>query len=564
MAQYARETVYVLDVREHDSTWLQAYAYAEAADQGGEAVETGTVTPMDTRVAMKMLHDMVANGVMPPCMVLQWRETGNHFQALTYDEEKYKTYADNLPAMVSTRNSIRVQHGEQALDAVPYDELKNARAAAQTLKVIRKKSKVTMKLEQAGTRLGTDSRSDGGNEVDREVDRFGGSRKADIGASELARLVDREGLIDTGYYNKPGLWDHKTAAAYAMNHHTHRHKAASGAIGTSRLDRFYIRASARRLVRGVVTEESPCQADHRAVLLELHSPLGAIRIKKRGKLYPPPAYVSTAMSNMIKSELQDLDRTIRDADPGRTAVVWQDFKTEHVRHISSLKKQARERMTNGYRLRIKRLKQKLRKLEGEETGVHSERRAVLDAIARLQTARRASRKRVLVARSAWSSKQSTKHFFRRICTKFGDNTIPTLRQITAGKTRNRRSDHDKSNIMADSWFEIFNGQADEKDDIASYIAQYQDQWKRIDLTEIDADIMEDEVAEAIRRCKPGKAVGPDQLGNEWYRDHAEELVPILTKLFNDCMAEGCTVRAEIIAAPENSFSSAATCAFTTK
>ncbi|KAE8974505.1 hypothetical protein PR001_g25650 [Phytophthora rubi] len=164
MAQYARETVYVLDVREHGSTWLQAYAYAEAADQGGEAVETGTVTPMDTRVAMKMLHDMVANGVMPPCMVLQWRETGNHFQALTYDEEKYKTYADNLPAMVSTRNSIRVQHGEQALDAVPYDELKNARAAAQTLKVIRKKSKVTMKLEQAGTRLGTDSRSDGGNE----------------------------------------------------------------------------------------------------------------------------------------------------------------------------------------------------------------------------------------------------------------------------------------------------------------------------------------------------------------------------------------------------------------
>ncbi|KAE9231640.1 hypothetical protein PF005_g3024 [Phytophthora fragariae] len=49
--------------------------------------------------------------------------------------------------------------------------------------------------------------------------------------------------------------------------------------------------------------------------------------------------------------------------------------------------------------------------------------------------------------------------------------------------------------------------ADEKDDIASYIAQYQDQWKRIDLTELDADIMEDEVAEAIRRCKPGKAAG---------------------------------------------------------
>ncbi|GMF46368.1 unnamed protein product [Phytophthora fragariaefolia] len=662
MAQYARETVYVLDVREQGSTWLQAYAYAGVADQGGEEVETGTVTPMDTRVAMKMLHEMVANGVMPPCMVLQWRETGNHFQTLTYDEVKYKAYADNLPAMVSMRNSIRVRHGEQALDAVPYDELKNARAAAQTLKVSRKKSKrrrhntkqhqddrtigittvnvqglamqrkrLWMKLQglkeqhERGQRditflqethlLTTEEEMAAGQYaamwgfkqqcashfsfwssgaerragvailanpygayqhlepwgqhywsehlimvkgtlagqvflfvnvyapslgaarikfmksiqtisfpqdwvlicggdfncvVDRELDRIGGKRKADIGASELARLVDREGLIDTGY----------------------------GAIGTSRLDRFYIRASVRRWVRGVVTEESPCQADHRAVLLELHSPLGAIRTKKRGKLYPPPAYVSTAISSVIKAELQVLDQTLRDAEPGRTAVVWQDFKTEHVRLIRKLKKQARERVTNGYRLRIKRLKQKLRKLEGEVTGAHPERTAVLDAIARLQTDRRASRKRGLVARSAWSSKQSTKHFFRRICTKFGDNTIPTLRQATFEKNRNRRADHDKSNIMADSWLEILNGQADEEEDIASYIAQFQDQWKRIDLTEIDADITEDEVAEAIRRCKPGKAVGPDELGKEWYRDHADELVPILTKLFNDCMAEG--------------------------
>ncbi|CAI5731781.1 unnamed protein product [Peronospora farinosa] len=44
-------------------------------------------------------------------------------------------------------------------------------------------------------------------------------------------------------------------------------------------------------------------------------------------------------------------------------------------------------------------------------------------------------------------------------------------------------------------------------------------------------ITEDTVAKAIRACKPGKACGPDHLGNEFYRDYIEELTPILTTLY---------------------------------
>ncbi|OWZ01805.1 Reverse transcriptase precursor [Phytophthora megakarya] len=56
--------------------------------------------------------------------------------------------------------------------------------------------------------------------------------------------------------------------------------------------------------------------------------------------------------------------------------------------------------------------------------------------------------------------------------------------------------------------------------------------------EIDAE----ETRDAIGRCRAGKACGPDDLGNEWYMDHVDELVPILTSLYNDCMDTGVTPR----------------------
>ncbi|KAE8904331.1 hypothetical protein PF005_g28901 [Phytophthora fragariae] len=49
---------------------------------------------------------------------------------------------------------------------------------------------------------------------------------------------------------------------------------------------------------------------------------------------------------------------------------------------------------------------------------------------------------------------------------------------------------------------------------------------------------EAEVAVAIGQTKAGKACGPDRLGNEWYRDFATQLTPILTHLYNRWYQEG--------------------------
>lgn len=44
-------------------------------------------------------------------------------------------------------------------------------------------------------------------------------------------------------------------------------------------------------------------------------------------------------------------------------------------------------------------------------------------------------------------------------------------------------------------------------------------------------ISEEAVEAALTACKPDKACGPDRLGNDWYREYAGLLVPILTKLY---------------------------------
>jgi hypothetical protein len=263
-----------------------------------------------------------------------------------------------------------------------------------------------------------------------------------------------------------------------------------------------------------------------------------IRLKKRPKLYPAPEYVKSAMESMILQELRDLSEKVSAPGEKSTVQVWQRSKERHTQHMRQLKKLARARMTNGFRLKIKRLKTRLENLSYGDEGDADERAEIIGAITGLQEARMASRKRILIARNAGGSKQSTRQFFRRICTKFGDNTIPTLTQQTGGSTRRRQ--HDKSNIMADSWNDIFNGQAEEKEQIEAYISGMRADWQQGDLSDVDEAITEEEVVAAIRRCKPGKAVGPDDLGNEWYRDHSDALVPILTTLFNECMDTGTT------------------------
>lgn len=52
-----------------------------------------------------------------------------------------------------------------------------------------------------------------------------------------------------------------------------------------------------------------------------------------------------------------------------------------------------------------------------------------------------------------------------------------------------------------------------------------------DLDALATAITHDEVRHAMKRCQRGKAQGPDGLWNDWYRDHADKLVLLLTRHF---------------------------------
>jgi hypothetical protein len=114
--------------------------------------------------------------------------------------------------------------------------------------------------------------------------------------------------------------------------------------GSARLDRFYVGVLASKYVRGVVTEEPLC---HRAVLLELHPPEGPLRMKKRPKIYPPPAYVMAATASLNQQMLRQLAEVVDKATAGVTLKEWSNFKAAITAQMTELKKAARERMTGG-------------------------------------------------------------------------------------------------------------------------------------------------------------------------------------------------------------------------
>lgn len=64
-----------------------------------------------------------------------------------------------------------------------------------------------------------------------------------------------------------------------------------------------------------------------------------------------------------------------------------------------------------------------------------------------------------------------------------------------------------------------------------YLTALQLPQRRETLDSLADDIEHDEVKTAIKLCKRHRAHGPDEVPNDWYRDHVGMLAPLLTKLF---------------------------------
>lgn len=89
---------------------------------------------LTTSAAINLLQELIAAGILPLVMILQRRDTENHFQSITYDQDRYKCYNQQYEGLLPVRNAILQRHGMKALDGVPYDAGKTLKAAARELK----------------------------------------------------------------------------------------------------------------------------------------------------------------------------------------------------------------------------------------------------------------------------------------------------------------------------------------------------------------------------------------------------------------------------------------------
>ncbi|KAF1778915.1 hypothetical protein GQ600_22889 [Phytophthora cactorum] len=129
MAIHARETIYVLDVDTNGTVRAQVYAYTSIHLSNDDSFDSGTVHPMQSSRALQLLQKLIGEGILPPVLVLRWQDTGNHFQAVTYDKERCDHYIRQLKTLAQRRNDVLVKNSWTRLDFIQYvrDFVKNWR-----------------------------------------------------------------------------------------------------------------------------------------------------------------------------------------------------------------------------------------------------------------------------------------------------------------------------------------------------------------------------------------------------------------------------------------------------
>lgn len=342
--------------------------------------------------------------------------------------------------------------------------------------------------------------------------------------------------------------------------HTYRYPLPSGQEATARLDRWYLSAPLLAWAAAVEVCHPGTKADHQAVQLHLRNPEDPVRLRKPPRVYPPPAAARTAVQTEVERLLSAFSSALPadvHMDAVKTAADWDVLKAAVRKHSLLAIKRCRQSARATYQQRIKRLRRQERRLQEAEIGVVASVDSITDSLDALTLdeaagstplqrvrsaitdclrARAASKQRRMFREASYHMGKTSKPFFRRVSNKFADNAIHRLDAATG---QPERGVHEKADTLADAWTPIFQqapSRHTDRMDVLSWLGA-SDQYKEL-LSDPTEPFTEAEVAAAIGASKPGKACGPDRLGNDWYRDFSTPLIPILTRLFNCWYAAG--------------------------
>uniref|UniRef100_A0AAV1UX75 Reverse transcriptase domain-containing protein n=1 Tax=Peronospora matthiolae TaxID=2874970 RepID=A0AAV1UX75_9STRA len=361
----------------------------------------------------------------------------------------------------------------------------------------------------------------------------------------LRRLLDCGGLTDV---LDDDIDDHDSDIDWRVKHHTYFYTMPGGREASCRLDRWYCSAVDGEWVRVIGTSIPGPFSDHNGVSIRVAVPGRTVQVKSRRQLYPPPRYAVREYELMTTDFFQrasgTLEGVIATADTvteqARATAIWWDAEKAGLRQrYSDAAKDARRKSTTGYRQRLKRLTARLATAIRETPGpgadpsqsVIQARRAVVDCKAKWQKMKRRS----LFRSHAHHPARSQKKFYRRVSTKFVDNTVYSLRGPTGlGHHRAR----DLAQDMREGWRAIMQQTPPDKAIVTDFLDSLPPRDHGPDLSVLSDELTAAEVLTSIRRCKRGKAWGPDSLNNDWYRDNEAYLVPLLTRVFNVCALGG--------------------------
>ncbi|KAF1333485.1 reverse transcriptase, partial [Globisporangium splendens] len=331
---------------------------------------------------------------------------------------------------------------------------------------------------------------------------------------ELKKLLQKLNLVDTLEDDALRATDTRDVKAFHRQHHTYYYTLPSGDSASSRLDRWYCSNDHLDWVRSVYQSVAGPFSDHNGVTIRVAAPDKVIQSKKPRVVYPLPknAAAHSAILEKISSKklminlMNYVDVTLR-----LVIMLWPqqiESEAQMLGHSGGAVGDHNVELSQEFL-----------------TTATSIRRAIAECKSKWQ----ASKRDRIFREHMHHERKTSKSFYKRISTKFLDNTIFTLGgTATCGPMRSRELADD----MGEGWKSIMQ----QAPTLQTDIDQILDPGTAIPPSDrlgfLLKPIDSSEIKQAVKKCKRGKAHGPDELGNDWYRDHCDEITGLFERLFN--------------------------------
>jgi hypothetical protein len=287
--------------------------------------------------------------------------------------------------------------------------------------------------------------------LNQHTDRTYNNHKTVHDSKQLRKMLKKLNLVDTLEDDATQAHEARDVQAFHRQHHTYFYSLPTGGSASSRLDRWYCSNEHLDWIHSVSQHVAGPYSDHNGVTTRVAPPDKLVQSKKPRMVYPLPQQaapmataVATEFFELAHAQLDQLqERHVSTRDYAQaTALWWDEAETKLRIKYLDVKKQYINKAKQGFKKKIQRLHRCLldketQLREGSESAsdeiadgwsqeltwtVTSIRKAIAECKTKWQIAKRQR----LFRDHMYQARRSSKSFYRRISTKFLDNTIFSL------------------------------------------------------------------------------------------------------------------------------------------